>query len=269
MDVCESTWSENRKEDKRALYLALNEGNYPMNCPCCGGIVQVGGSPWVFGLSVCVAVVLIALHSAFTVRWIVESTNLAMCLLSVVLSIGLFCFMLRTTLTDPGIMPRYVDCLGIRPRRYPTDAVTTRVSTHDTTQYYCKTCKFQKPPRTIHCGVCNNCVDTFDHHCPWLGNCIGRRNYRTFYMFLVFSGVYLWYVVTSSLLACVLMVERPYTKESVIDGLKKHFFIEFVVSQFTTDTQAYPLPRCSPLRHLCNELADHAHRSDIHWQDNE
>lgn len=32
-----------------------------------------------------------------------------------------------------------------------------------------------------HCRSCDRCVEGFDHHCKWLNNCIGEKNYRTFF----------------------------------------------------------------------------------------
>ena len=44
-------------------------------------------------------------------------------------------------------------------------------------------------PRSKHCGLCNKCVDGFDHHCKWLNQCIGRKNYSYFVISVVSASV--------------------------------------------------------------------------------
>ncbi|CAA9988234.1 palmitoyltransferase DHHC3, putative [Plasmodium knowlesi strain H] len=45
--------------------------------------------------------------------------------------------------------------------------------------YECDICGFVEP-QSKHCKVCNKCVSVFDHHCMWVNNCIGKKNYRYF-----------------------------------------------------------------------------------------
>jgi len=50
---------------------------------------------------------------------------------------------------------------------------------------FCRICDIDQAPHTKHCNICNKCVYKFDHHCPYLGTCVGGKNYYSFFI-LVF-----------------------------------------------------------------------------------
>ena len=114
--------------------------------------------------------------------------KVALCVLWYLLFVTDF-FMFHTATRDPGIVPArsWQRIKGYLPDKYLNVSRDSRVHymqvylTHSPMMYkfkFCETCYIFRPTRASHCNVCNNCVMKFDHHCIWLGTCVGRRNYK-------------------------------------------------------------------------------------------
>ncbi|KAJ7574053.1 DHHC palmitoyltransferase-domain-containing protein [Mycena floridula] len=58
---------------------------------------------------------------------------------------------------------------------------------------YCARDEIVKPYRSHHCRICGTCVLKFDHHCPWIGQCVGARNHKFFINFNLAAFVFTSY----------------------------------------------------------------------------
>jgi palmitoyltransferase len=61
--------------------------------------------------------------------------------------------------------------------------------------FICPDCKIYRPARSRHCLCCDRCVEKYDHHCPWVNNCIGGKNLGWFLVFIVATWISLAFKV--------------------------------------------------------------------------
>lgn len=95
------------------------------------------------------------------------------------LTILTFWNLINTAYRDPGIM---------QTPPTPEEAVAQRYC-------WCDECDNYQPPGGAHCPDCNVCVAGFDHHCVWMGTCIGKNNFKSFVRFNLSWLGYLLYAI--------------------------------------------------------------------------
>ena len=129
---------------------------------------------------------------------------------SLLLTVLDFTFLFLTSSRDPGIIPRNKDVPegeGLDKITQSSEWVNNKlgntklprtkdvlVNGYTVKVKFCDTCLLYRPPRASHCSICNNCVQRFDHHCPWVGQCIALRNYPYFICFISTSTLLCLYV---------------------------------------------------------------------------
>lgn len=144
----------------------------------------------------------------------------------------LFHFLVSTR--DPGYIPKQLPPFAKGPFGAPTLLTacikdSSKPCAIDTSYFeypingrlvkikYCPTCNIKlglllRPPRASHCADCGLCVEKFDHHCPWVGNCIGKRNYR----------IYLGFLISTSTLIAFNLIFSISEVKNVAEEISKH-----------------------------------------------
>ncbi|XP_060725905.1 palmitoyltransferase ZDHHC18a isoform X2 [Tachysurus vachellii] len=176
----------------------------------CNGRIVVARQCGVLPLTLSLIVLTSTLFFIFDCPFLVAHLTICIPVIAGVLFLFVIITLLRTSFTDPGILPRalpeeaadierQIDNCGSATYRPPPRTKEILINGQLVKLKYCFTCKMFRPPRTSHCSLCDNCVERFDHHCPWVGNCVGKRNYRFFYTFIVSLSF-----LTSFIFGCVI-----------------------------------------------------------------
>ncbi|XP_016357938.1 palmitoyltransferase ZDHHC18-like isoform X2 [Sinocyclocheilus anshuiensis] len=165
---------------------------------CCDGRMIVARQSGVLPLTLGLILLTSGLFFIFDCPFLVKHLTSCIPAIGGVLFVFVIISLLQTSFTDPGILPRATpeEAADIEKQidnptgssssyRPPPRTKEVVINQQVVKLKYCFTCKIFRPPRTSHCSLCDNCVERFDHHCPWVGNCVGKRNYRFFYTFIV------------------------------------------------------------------------------------
>ena len=94
----------------------------------------------------------------------------------IIISFIIFFLHFLLYLSNPGIMKNneYTDLLDI-------------VEKGEEVENFCPFCLVKNKYKSNHCLICEKCFEEFDHHFFWVGNCIGKKNYTLFFIFLVYT----------------------------------------------------------------------------------
>lgn len=185
----------------------------------CDGRLVMGRQAGIFYVTLFLVLGTSGLFFAFDCPYLAQNISPAIPVVSAVLFIFALSNLLKTSFTDPGIIPRSTQAeadsiereieqpnngtgAAYRP---PPRTKEIQIKGQTVKLKYCFTCKIFRPPRASHCSICDNCVERFDHHCPWVGNCVGKRNYRYFYLFLVSLAFHCVFIFVCALTHLVLL----------------------------------------------------------------
>jgi len=151
------------------------------HCRCCSKLEEIALSPRVGRLFIIIAITLITIGTItyFNVIFPTTLNTPSSLLFSIYLTICTTTHYYWACTTHPG-----------SPATEPPPPPH-----HHLIQRHCPKCLKRgitpplKPERAHHCRHCGQCQLKYDHHCPWINQCVGLRNERFFLLFLFYLSI--------------------------------------------------------------------------------
>ena len=174
--------NKNVRNYEKGMNLLTKIGN---NKIICGNKFFVGNKYYHIFISLILLVLPTSIFISILVK-INTKLSISILVLMIIFFIPIIIFLFLGGCTDPGILERNNEYAYYDNRK---SVLKLNIQGHMINLNYCYTCFHFRPPRTSHCAECDNCVQNFDHHCLWMGTCVGKRNYRYFYFVIFFTTI--------------------------------------------------------------------------------
>ena len=143
-----------------------------------GYLINLGPGFWVFLI---ITIIFIGLGIGVAIyMW--PRTPIAFKVVYLIVFVLKFILTLIMTFSDPGIVRHEkredVDCLDLDLK--------------------CELCFTTKQQKAVHCYDCQICILGWDHHCGFIGKCIGKKNLIFFYLYCVFAVVFFFMCILTA-----------------------------------------------------------------------
>ena len=141
---------------------------------------------------------------------LLEGTHTALVYTSIGLLIVCVPLFVLTVFLQPGYLRPYYDFTKLVE-------VALEIGLH--LDNFCSRCEVIKSETSFHCTICNRCVELFDHHCPFVNNCLGYRNHKYFLSFIFIYSINLLIILFETIRHCVEMYQAVGWKCIYTDSL--------------------------------------------------
>ena len=153
-----------------------------------------------------------------TMFFIYNHSSIILAIVCFILYILIIICLLMGGCSDPGLVERNNEYAFYDNRK---SVIKMNIKGHMVKLNYCYTCFHFRPPRTSHCAECDNCVENFDHHCLWMGTCVGKRNYKYFYCLISLTSILCLIILISSIIYLIQFFKNYFKDEDK----RKHYLL--------------------------------------------
>ena len=194
----------------------------------------------------CAMTIPVILFFVFNSKYLKDEITVFIPIIIGILYLITFVYLIIATFSDPGIIRRFNLVDDDKNKDYINNNII-KIQRNEAKIFqlgyihnykYCPSCGIIRPNRSTHCCDCNNCVERLDHHCPWIGNCAGKRNYIYFFIFLILLNILTILIIIFSIIYIVSKVKdysdlnEQLPNDNKINHLTAYSFCDVIISLY-------------------------------------